>query len=177
MKHSAVPARVGKWAFVRLALASSVAPLALFAGILHPLSARAQSPSPAASAAAVAGPIRIDSCNVQKLNSQMGFGNLFINGKGYNFFNITFTNTAQVAVKRIVFQVEFDKSRYVLGDDGTFAPGAQITHHLRDHGKDVHAFARVGTGPTVCTVLSATLADGTTWSPPVASPAPAPTAT
>lgn len=177
MKQSRASLRVRNRGVARLIFGSVLASAIGLATICLPRAASAQSPSPATSAAAATGPIHIDSCNVQKINSQMGFGNLFLNGKGYNFFNITFTNTAQVAVKRIVFQVEFDKSRYVLGDDGTFAPGAQITHHLRDHGKDVHAFARAGTGPTVCTVLSATLADGTTWSPPVASPAPAPTAT
>jgi len=126
-----------------------------------------------------AGPIRIDSCNVKKLYSQTGFGSLYVNGKGYNFFNISFTNTASVAAKRVVFQIEFDTSRYVVGDAGTFAPGEQVTHHLRDHGSDVQAFARPGgSGPTACSVLSASFSDGTTWSAPAApSPAPSPTGT
>jgi hypothetical protein len=143
--------------------------------LVRPGAAAAQSAAPSAPASAApsaspsTGPIRIDSCDVKKLYSQMGLGNLFVNGKGYNFFNVTFTNTAQVPVKRIVFQIEFDKSRYVVGDDGTFQPGVQVTHHLRDQGKDVKAFARTGTGPTACSVLSATYADGTTWEPPAAS--------
>ena len=93
----------------------------------------------------------------------MGLGDLFIKGKGYNFFNITFTNTSTEAAKHIVFQVEFEKSRYTVADAGDFEPGHKITHRLRDHGKDTHAFAREGTGPTECSVLSVTFKDGKTW--------------
>src|SRR5947209_10579442 len=78
-----------------------------------------------------AAPIRIDSCDVKKLHSQYGLGDLFFKGKGYNFFNITFTNTSKETVKRISFQIEFEKSRYVVADAGSFAPDQQVTHHLR----------------------------------------------
>ena len=97
----------------------------------------------------------------------MGLGNLFVNGKGYNFFNVTFTNTASEMVKHVVFQIEFDKSRYVVGDAGSFAPAQQVTHRLRDHGKDTHAYARAGgSGPTACSVLSVTFGNGTSWNAP-----------
>ncbi|HET9392438.1 MAG TPA: hypothetical protein VFO29_02775 [Candidatus Rubrimentiphilum sp.] len=122
---------------------------------------------PDAVTAQSASPIRIDSCDVKKVHTQMGLGNLFVNGKGYNFFNVTFTNTGSVTVKRIQFQIEFDKSRYVVGDAGSFAPAQQVTHRLRDHGSDVHAFARAGgSGPTACSVLEATFSDGTIWKAP-----------
>ena len=111
-----------------------------------------------------ASPIHINSCDVKKLHSQYGLGDLFIKGKGYNFFNVTFTNTSQETVKRIVFQIEFEKSRYEVADAGSFTPGEKVTHRLRDHGKETHAFARTGTGPTECSVLSATFANGTSWS-------------
>lgn len=134
---------------------------------------------PAAVSAQSASPIRIDSCDVQKLNSQTGLGNLYVNGKGYNFFNVTFTNTGNVTAKQIVFQIEFDKSRYVVGDAGSYAPGDQVTHHLRDHGSNVQAFARDGgSGPTVCSVVSVAFTDGTSWNAPApAAPSPSPTAT
>lgn len=130
---------------------------------------------PAAGFAQAAPPIRIDSCDVKMVNSQTGLGNLYVNGKGYNFFNVTFTNTGSVAAKKIVFQIEFNKSRYVVGDAGSFAPGDQVTHHLRDRGSDVQAFARTdgSGGPTVCSVLSVDLSDGTSWSAPP-TPAPSP---
>jgi hypothetical protein len=136
-----------KVAICAFAVAASLA-------LLRPVAAPAQS----------ASPIHINSCDVKKVHSQMGLGNLFINGKGYNFFNITFTNTGSMMVKHVVFQIEFDKSRYVVGDAGSFAPGQQVTHRLRDHGKDVHAFERAGGhGPTACSVLAATFGDGTEW--------------
>lgn len=113
--------------------------------------------------AETAPPIHINSCDVKKLHSEYGLGNLFIKGKGYNFFNITFTNTSKEIVKHIVFQIEFEKSRYVVADAGSFAPGQQVTHHLRDHGKDVQAHARAGSGPTECSVLAVTFSDGTAW--------------
>lgn len=114
-----------------------------------------------------ASPIHIDSCDVKKVHSQMGLGNLFVNGKGYNFFSVTFTNTGTVPAKRIVFQIEFEKSRYVIGDEGSFAPAQRVTHRLRDHGKDVHAFARAGgSGPTECSVLAVTFSDGSSWKAP-----------
>lgn len=114
-----------------------------------------------------ASPIRIDSCDVKKVHSQLGLGDLFIKGKGYNFFNVTFTNTASEMIKHVVFQVEFDRSRYVVGDAGSFAPAQQVTHRLRDHGKDTHAYARAGgSGPTACSVLEATFSDGTSWKAP-----------
>jgi hypothetical protein len=135
---------------------------------------------PVAVSADSTSPVRIDSCDVKKLNSQTGIGNLFVNGKAYNFFNVTFTNTAAVAAKRIVFQIDFDKSRYVVGDDGTYAPGDQVTHHLRDHGSDVQASARPGGGgPTQCSVVMVTFVDGTSWNSPAAqapSPSPSPMA-
>ncbi|HEX5275334.1 MAG TPA: hypothetical protein VFW34_08660 [Candidatus Rubrimentiphilum sp.] len=116
-------------------------------------------------AANPAGPIRIDSCDVKKVHSQMGLGDLFVKGKGYNFFNVTFTNTGSETVKHIVFQIEFDKSRYLVGDEGSFAPGQQVTHRLRDHGSDVHAFAREGgNGATACSVQAVTFSNGTSWS-------------
>jgi hypothetical protein len=122
----------------------------------------AQTPAPAA------GPIQISSCDVKGIAGETGFGNLFINGHKYNFFNITFTNTAKVAATDVKFQVDFSKSRYVLDDAGSFAPGQQVTHHIRDHGKSVQALARPAgedTSKTQCSVLSATFADGTTWTP------------
>ena len=141
-----------KFAHCAIAVAAFLAPL-------RPGAAPAQSASPS--------PIHISSCDVKKVHSQMGLGNLFVNGKGYNFFNVTFTNTASVMAKRVVFQIEFDKSRYVVGDDGSFAPAQQVTHHLRDHGSDVHAFARAGgSGPTACSVLAVTFSDGTSWNAP-----------
>jgi hypothetical protein len=129
----------------------------VFLTLLQPPAAPAQS----------ASPIHIASCDVKKVHSQMGLGNLFVNGKGYNFFNVTFTNTGSVMAKRIVFQIEFDKSRYVVGDEGSFAPAQQVTHRLRDHGSDVHAFARAGgSGPTACSVLEVKFSDGTSWAVP-----------
>lgn len=119
-------------------------------------------PAPAESSS----PIHIDSCDVKKLHSHLGLGDLFIKGKGYNFFNITFTNTSKETVKHIVFQIEFEKSRYEVSDAGSFTPGEKVTHHLRDHGKDTHAFARTGTGPTECSVLAATFANGESWKAP-----------
>lgn len=116
-------------------------------------------PAPAESSS----PIHIDSCDVKKLHSELGLGSLFIKGKGYNFFNVTFTNTSKETVKHIVFQIEFEKSRYEVSDAGSFTPGEKVTHHLRDHGKDTHAFARTGTGPTECSVLAATFSNGETW--------------
>ncbi len=118
---------------------------------------------PALTSAQTAAPIHIDSCDVKKLHSEYGLGSLFIKGKGYNFFNITFTNTSKEIVKHILFQIEFEKSRYVVADAGSFTPGEKVTHHLRDHGKDVQALARTGSGPTECAVLAVTFADGTDW--------------
>jgi hypothetical protein len=135
--------------------------------------------APAAVSAQATSPIRIDSCDVKKVYGQTGIGNLSVNGKGYNFFNITFTNTAKVTANKIVFQIEFETSRYVVGDAGSFAPDGQVTHHLRDHGTDVQPFARTGgSGPTLCSVLSVTFSDGTNWNAPAAlESSPQPTAT
>jgi hypothetical protein len=115
------------------------------------------------------GPIRIDSCDVKGLAGQTGMGNLFVNGHDYNFFNITFTNTASVVATDVTFQVDFSKSRYVLDDAGSFAAGGQVTHHLRDHGKSVQALARPATEDTAttqCSVLAVHFADGTSWTRP-----------
>lgn len=97
----------------------------------------------------------------------MGLGNLFINGKAYNFFKVDFVNHGAETAERIVFQIDFEKSRYVIGDNGSFAPGVSISHIFRDHGKDVTAGARpAGEDPktTVCNALSVKFKDGTTWS-------------
>jgi hypothetical protein len=134
---------------------------------------------PATVSAKSTGPIHISSCDVKKIYSQTGVNGFSVNGKGYNFFNITFTNTAKVTASKIVFQIEFETSRYVVGDAGSFAPGNQVTHHLRDHGTDVQPFERAGgSGPTVCSVLAVTFSDGTSWKPPVAAvPSPSPMST
>jgi hypothetical protein len=104
----------------------------------------------------------------------MGFGNVTVNGKGYNFFTVTFTNSAKVAADQIVFQIDFGKaSRIVIPDVGTFAPGATVKNTFRDKGKEMVFSARPvpNDGSVICTVLSAHFADGTTYTSPSA-PAP-----
>ncbi len=109
----------------------------------------------------------------------MGFGGpISVNGKGYNFFTVKFTNTASVAATKIVFQIDFGKtSRIVIPDVGTFAPGDTVQQTFRDKGREM----TFGTRPTpndgsvICTVLSAQFADGTTYTSPLATvPSPAP---
>ncbi len=106
------------------------------------------------------------------MSSGFGFGNTTLNvGHGYNFFTVTFTNTAAVAADKIVFQIDFGKaSRIVIPDAGTFAPGATITTTFRDKGKDMLFSARPSPndGSVICTVLSAHFADGTTYASPQA---------
>ena len=124
--------------------------------------------TPAVSASPPAGPIAITSCVLQTAHNQMGFGNLFVNGKAMNFFKVGYVNNGHVAADRLVVQVDFSKSRYVIGDTATFAPGVEVTHTYRDHGRDVQASARpanAGEG-TACEVLSAHFVDGTTWQAP-----------
>jgi hypothetical protein len=132
--------------------------------------------SPTASTAA-AGPISIASgCSYKTMSSGMGFGNLTVNGHGYNFFKVTFTNNATVAADRIVFQIDLAKaSRIVIPDVGTFAPGATVNETFRDKGKDMVFSARPvpNDGSVICTVLSAHFKDGTTYTSPLA-PAPSP---
>ena len=103
----------------------------------------------------------------------MGFGGpVTINGKGYNFFTVKFTNTAAVAVTKITFQIDFAKaSRIVIPDVGTFAPGATVEQTFRDKGKEMIFAARPtpNDGSVICTVLSAQFADGTTYSSPLAT--------
>jgi hypothetical protein len=127
-----------------------------------------------------APPIAIaDGCSYKTVYSGMGFGGpLTINGKGYNFFMVKFTNTAAVAATKIVFQIDFGKaSRIVIPDVGTFAPGNPIEQTFRDKGKEMVFSARPtpNDGSVICTVLSAQFADGTTYASPLAttaSPAP-----
>ena len=103
----------------------------------------------------------------------MGFGGpVTVNGKGYNFFTVKFTNTAAAAATKIVFQIDFGKaSRIVIPDVGTFAPGTTIEQTLRDKGKDMIFGARPtpNDGSVICTVLSAQFADGTTYASPLAA--------
>lgn len=121
-------------------------------------------PAPTSVPSVPAGPIAVTSCDVVKQNSQLGTNNLFMNGKAFNFFKVGFVNNGNATADRIVFQIDFDKSRYVVGDKGTYGPGNSVTHTYRDHGSDVTASARpAGTTGTVCTVLSAHFTDGTTW--------------
>jgi hypothetical protein len=159
-----------------------VVPLALGAAALLPAPApAASSPSPPpASSVAAGGPISIASgCSYKTLNSGFGLGNsVTVNGKGYNFFTVTFTNNAKVASDRIVFQIDFGKaSRIVIPDAGTFAPGATVTNTFRDKGKEMVFSARPvpNDGSVICTVLSAHFIDGTTYASPAApSPSPSP---
>jgi len=106
-----------------------------------------------------------------KQYSQLGSGNLFINGKAYNFFRIGFVNNGSAAADHVVFQIDFDKSRYVIGDTGSYGTGTSVTHTYRDHGSNVTASARpAGETGTVCTVLSVHFTDGTTWTQPTPTP-------
>jgi len=109
----------------------------------------------------------------------MGFGGpITVNGKGYNFFTVKFTNTAAVTATKIVFQIDFGKaSRIVIPDVGTFAPGDTIEQTFRDKGKDMVFGVRPtpNDGSVICSVLSAQFADGTTYASPLAptvSPTP-----
>jgi len=141
----------------------------------YPMSyARAATPvTPATPAAA---PIAIaDGCSYKTVYSGMGFGGpVTVNGKGYNFFRVKFTNTAAVAATKIVFQIDFGKaSRIVIPDVGTFAPGSTIEQTFRDKGKEMVFSARPtpNDGSVICTVLSAQFADGTTYAAPLATTA------
>ncbi len=108
----------------------------------------------------------------------MNFGGpITVNGKGYNFFTVKFTNTAAVTATKIVFQIDFGKaSRIVIPDVGTFAPGDTIQQTFRDKGKDMIFGERPtpNDGSVICTVLSAQFADGPTFASPLATPAPSP---
>jgi hypothetical protein len=156
------------------------AAIAICAATFSMPSARADTPVPAATITAVTSPITIaDGCSYKTVSSGMGFGGpVSINGKGYNFFTVKFTNTAAVAAKKIVFQIDFGKaSRIIIPDVGTFAPGATIQQTFRDEGKEMIFGARPtpNDGSVICTVLSAEFADGTAYASPLvptASPTP-----
>ena len=136
--------------------------------------------TPLTSSAPAAAPIAIaDGCSYKTVSSGMGFGGpVTMNGKGYNFFTVKFTNTAAVAATKIVFQIDFGKaSRIVIPDVGTFAPGGTVEQTFRDKGKEMIFSARPtpNDGSVICTVLSAQFADGTTFVSPqatMASPTP-----
>jgi hypothetical protein len=137
--------------------------------------AYARAASTASAAAPAAPPIAIaEGCSYKSVYSGMNFGGpLTINGKGYNFFTVKFTNSAAVAATQIVFQIDFGKaSRIVIPDVGTFAPGATVQQTFRDKGKEMVFSARPtpNDGSVICTVLSAQFADGTTYTAPAVPP-------
>jgi hypothetical protein len=166
------------FAFCRSGFRVAPALIALCA-VAFPVS-YARAATPVTSAAPTAAPIAIaDGCSYKTVFSGMGFGGpVTVNGKGYNFFTVKFTNGAPVAATKIVFQIDFGKaSRIVIPDVGTFAPGETIQQTFRDKGKDMTFAARPtpNDGSVICTVLSAQFADGTTFVSPLAtmaSPAP-----
>src|ERR1700722_16736819 len=94
----------------------------------------AAAPAPIPSSTS-AGPIAIESCDVQTARSGYGMGNVTVFGKGYNFFKIAFTNQSNVPADQLKFQIDFNASRIVIGDAGTFAPGVPTTHTPRDRGR------------------------------------------
>jgi hypothetical protein len=149
-----------------------IAALIALCAAAFPMSyARAATPVPPAAA-----PITIaDGCSYKTVSSGMGFGGpVTVNGKGYNFFTVKFTNTAAATATKIVFQIDFGKaSRIVIPDVGTFAPGSTIEQTFRDKGKDMIFSARPtpNDGSVICTVLSAQFADGTTYASPLATTA------
>ena len=130
--------------------------------------------APTAAATAPAGPISIaDGCSYKTMNSGIGIfgGGTQVFGHGYNFFTVKFTNNAAVAANQIVFQIDFGKaSRIVIPDVGTFASGATASQTFRDNGKGMVFSARPtpNDGSVICTVLSATFTDGTTYTSPLA---------
>ena len=125
-------------------------------------------PGPKMTLNGYSGPISIAAgCSYKTVYSGIGIGGgVTVNGKGYNFFMVTFTNKAAVAAKKIVFQIDFGKaSRIVIPDVGTFAPGATVHQTFRDKGREMIFSARPtpNDGSVICTVLSAQFVDGTTW--------------
>jgi hypothetical protein len=164
----------------RRRLCIKVATIALCTTAFGFSAARAASPASSAPPITAAAPITIaDGCSYKTVSSGMNFGGpLTINGKGYNFFTLSFTNNAAVAAQQIVFQIDFGKaSRIVIPDVGTFAPGTTVKQTFRDKGKDMIFSARPtpNDGSVICTVLSAQFADGTTYASPLAptsSPTP-----
>ena len=70
-----------------------------------------------------------------------------------------------------------NRQHAVEQDVGTFAPGTAVSQTFRDNGKGMVFSARPtpNDGSVICTVLSATFADGTTYTAPpapAASPSP-----
>ncbi|MGD1066827.1 MAG: hypothetical protein ABR975_08435 [Vulcanimicrobiaceae bacterium] len=125
---------------------------------------------------APSGPVAITSCDDLKERGGYGMGNLTVlGGHAYHFFKLTVVDNGKVAADSLTYQIDFDTSRYVIGDKATFAPGQPVTHTLRDHGSDVVAGKRPGgSGPTVCTLLAAHFTDGTSWVAPSPAPSAAP---
>jgi hypothetical protein len=157
-------------------LQTGLACAVLFGTTIAPNVARAATPSPTATPAAP--PISIaDGCSYKTMSSGFGFGNsgVIVSGHGYNFFTVKFTNNAAVAATKIVFQIDFGKaSRIAIPDVGTFAPGSTTQTTFRDKGNGMVFSARPtpNDGSVICTVLSATFADGTSYLSPLASATP-----
>jgi hypothetical protein len=156
----------------RLAVILSIVTLSMSALLPARVSAApTATPNPTATTAAT-GLISIaDGCSYKTMSSGMSLfgGGTPVFGHGYNFFMVTFTNSASVAANRIVFQIDFGKaSRIVIPDVGTFAPGTAVSQTFRDNGKGMVFSARPtpNDGSVICTVLSATFTDGTTYTAP-----------
>ncbi len=159
-------------------LATGFLALAIDGASANGAAATTAAPSPTATPNSAmsgsSGPISIaDGCSYKTLRSGMNFGGpATIFGKGYNFFDVTFTNNSAVAADRIVFQIDFAKaSRIVIPDVGTFAPGATIKQTFRDKGKEMVFSARPtpNDGSVICTVVSAHFVDNTSYTNPQAA--------
>jgi hypothetical protein len=76
-------------------------------------------------------------------------------GSEASVVTISFADTANLPIKRVVFAVRAGNYRSLIVDKGTFSPGTRITHSfLRNR--------ELGQGSTV-KVLNVTFADGSTW--------------
>ena len=147
--------------------------MALFAlGIaaLSPLLLAATPASSATDATSSAPPITVEDCHLD-----YSPGGILPLTKTVGPLHIDFRNDAKQPVIEARFKVRLNGRDVIIVDKGTFSPDVEIKHLFRNFSGGEHFLFSRQPQPT-CSLVGATFADGTTWSPSAVAASVAPTA-
>ena len=135
---------------------------AIALGVIAISTLLAAAPAPAAPALAATPPITVEDCHLD-----YSPGGILPLTKTVGPLHIDFRNDAKQPVVEARFKVHLDGRNVIIVDKGTFSPDVEIKHLFRNFSGGEHFLFSRQPQPH-CSLVGATFADGSTWSPSAA---------
>jgi hypothetical protein len=101
-------------------------------------------------------PVAVAACNISSASHSIGVPSFASFDVSEHYLNVNFVNNGKVPATNVTFVIDDGSSPAQIVDRGSFTPGVQIAHQIRE------AYAS-NEGPAKCSVADVQFADGTSW--------------